>query len=146
MGLIDNLIRKPIFVILVFFAIMGCENTSQEGGVNCVNCIAEKPQFGDISIDLTINSENDSVHLNIYKQKYNDNILLADTVIIATHSPYIYHVKANQYFSIKAVYKSGNKIINAIDGGEFNAQEQSGCDLSCWQLVGGKYNVKLKFD
>ena len=146
MGIKYNQIAYSLIVTLglTLFA-SACENTSQTGGANCVNCIAEKPDSGYLSIDLTTNNENDSVSLYIYKNKYSDN-LVADTVITAIQSPFALLVKTNQYFSVKAVYKVGNKTINAIDGGVFNAQEQSSCDFSCWQYVGGKYNVKLKFD
>ena len=138
-------IKLYIVFFIVIPVFVSCNNLSQEGGSNCINCITQKPEIGSITIDLTINSENDSVPLYIYKQLYKPG-LTADTIIYSKQSTCVIQMKANQTYSIQAVYKSGSKRISAIDGGVFNAQEQSGCDISCWQLVGGKYDVKLKFN
>jgi hypothetical protein len=146
MGIINKLtVHKILTIFLAIFLFASCENLSREGGSNCIDCNPAEPAMGDISIDFTINNVNDSVPLYIYYQKYNDNIL-PDTIVIATSTPYILKVKTNRDYSVKAIYKSGSKTINSIDGGVFNAQEQSSCNVTCWQLVGGKYDVKLKFD
>ena len=136
-------------IFLLAFIIISCNNSSTSG--NCVNCtIMQKEDSGTISISLTPNSENDSVRIILYNELYNYSrdtshqlAILKDT--FSKSNSLSFKVPLNHDYSVKAVYHSGAKTINAIDGGKFTNQELTGCDNSCWQHVGGSFDVKLKF-
>jgi hypothetical protein len=144
-------IKLTIILLIVMVGgafLNSCDSSGKEGNYNCTDCITQKPDTASISINVTLNSQNDSVKVYIYFQDYSEGMQPDDSIVTKkqTCKYFVNSVRTNHYFSIGAVYKSGDKTIYAFDGGDCNYQEQSGCDISCWQLVGGKYDVKLKFD
>jgi hypothetical protein len=122
-----------------------CSTSSSEEGLYCIDCRAEEPDSDKISIDITINSENPEVPILVFKNKYdptaNLDTIFKDTVNSASFS---IKVALNKFYSIQASYKSGSKVIHAIDGGLFETKKLAGCQNTCWQTVGGKYDLKLK--
>ena len=145
MGLIKNL--KIIFyisVVVFTIVIIGC-NKSTINGTNCIECLPVQPEKALLNVTVTINNENPSVPLVVYQGRFNPYnpppIAQLDTAYSGTVS---INVPTNHFYSIQAEYKSGSKIIYAIDGGEMDTQQQGACDNICWQVIGGNYDVRLK--
>ena len=138
-----HIILSLIFLGTITFTSCTQENT--EGGVYCFDCMSSAPDSSDLVVKVTLNSENKSVPIVIYNDKYNPNnemkVYKIDTVSVPK---YTITVPTDSYYSVKAEYKSGSKTINAIDGGFFDAQKQQACDNTCWHVVGGNYDVQLK--
>jgi hypothetical protein len=135
-----------IFVVGISYFSCSSQYAAIEG--NCIDCFSSDPAQPDsasLVIYVTINGENPKVPLVIYKGKF-DPIHVPDTVIsvIDTTSTFTCNVLLNQTYSVKAEYKSGTKTIYAIDGSIFNVQMQSGCNNTCWQLIGGILDARLK--
>jgi hypothetical protein len=144
-----RLILRNIILLLCFFIIafsyFSCSGQYSSLGGNCLDCLSDQPDSGFLVVNVTINNENPKVPMVIYRGKFNpDNIPLIEKVDTATSSPYKYFVQLDHTFSVKAEYKSGSKIIYAIDGSIFNTQKQSGCSNVCWQIIGGTLDARLK--
>jgi len=133
-------------ILLIFSIFFSCSNNNIGSSGDCISCpYSEQPDSAILTINVTINSENPFVPLIIYNEKYNPNLsgkFIKDT---ARSGSYSIKVPVNHFYSAKAEYKSGDKIIYAIDGSIFDAQQISGCDNPCWQVVGNNLNLKLKF-
>lgn len=147
-----TIINKLIIVSFIFVGIItiiiSCNNNSASG--NCNNCRAQTETSGNISINVTKNSENDSVRVILYNELYNYSLdtannlpILKDTFVKSTS--FVLYVPVNHNYSVKAIYHSGAKTINSIDGGKFSDQEFTNCTVNCWQQVGDSYDVTLKF-
>jgi hypothetical protein len=133
---------------LLLAGIQSCRNDGSDVSSGCYGCKSEKPTSELLTIKVTRNSENPYVLLTIYRGKYDtarDTAGYIEIIDTAKSNTYKHLVPVDQYYSVKARYKSGNKIIYAVDGSIFQAQKQSGCDNQCWQMVGGYLDVTLKF-
>jgi hypothetical protein len=107
------------------------------------NCITEEPENGKIIIKLSINALNKAIPVTIYNGRIENNVVyFTDTVYVSSKE---YIVPANNYYSVKAVYKSGNTIINAIDGAYIEKKQYAVCDSICWVVKDVALNLKLKY-
>jgi hypothetical protein len=114
------------------------------GVVDCDECYSIEPDSADLIIYLTINSDHPEVPLVVFRGNIEDDTDWVDTAIT---SPYYLYSEIDQFYSVKAEYKVGNRIINAVDGDKLQAKHVSeSCDVECWVITGGEMNVELKFD
>jgi hypothetical protein len=144
MGINNFKYRHFIIVIIICIGLNACSTSETEEGLYCINCNAEEPDSEQISIKITINNENPSVPVAIYKDKFNPSKNL-DTVFSDTiSSSFSLKVATNKYYSVKATYRSGNKTIYAIDGSWFDTQKLTGCQNTCWKTLGGSYDLRLE--
>ncbi|MEI7596096.1 MAG: hypothetical protein WCK02_10140 [Bacteroidota bacterium] len=136
--------KKIIFYFVISLIAIACNSVSQE---DCTNydysdCNTIAPDSGLLNINLTINGENSKVPIAIYKGKYeNGNKISEDTLTVSTAS---YSLPVNNYYSVRAKYKSQNKIIFAIDGGEITVKKNYICDSTCWSVKSANADVRLK--
>jgi hypothetical protein len=130
---------------IVGLILSACTSSGSDEGLYCIDCKPEEPDSANISVKITINNENPKVPIVIFKSKFNRTGNL-DTVYADTlsYSAFILKVKLNNFYSVKATYKSGSRKIHAIDGGWFDTKELTGCPKDCWQTVGGSYDLRLK--
>jgi hypothetical protein len=111
--------------------------------VDCSECYSVEPDSGDLIVYLTIDSENPRVPLTIFKDQVDDQRI--EYIDTAFSSPYYLYVKLNEYYSVKAEYKSGDRIIYAVDGGKIKSKFVAGsCEFDCWVITGGIINLELK--
>lgn len=143
-----NLGKVTYCLILSLITILfsGCNTEDSDGSVYCSDgCLSEKPDSAKLIIKLTINAENPTIPITIYQDKFS-----LDTTIRVIYQGFIdssefkYIVKTNEYYSVKAQYKSGTRTIFAIDGGTFKAENPETCDNICWQILGGIYDLRIK--
>ncbi len=134
-----------IFLIGIFpVIIFSCIKDSFNFNIDCDECYYNRPDSSDLVVNLTINSENPSVPLVFYKGKVEDGII--EWVDTATTSTLYLLSPVNKFYSVKAVYKSGEKKIIAIDGDKLKTRQVSGvCDRDCWVIYGGILDVRLKY-
>lgn len=149
------LLKKWLFfasVVLLAFLAAGCENfwevsQNDDDDVDCStynysDCQTREPSEAALLIDLTINDENPAVPLVVYKGDYDENHVVAiDTAYDIEHEIY---VTLDNYYSVAAKYKVGEKNIIAIDGDEIAKYSEEVCDSTCWSVTGGFINVELK--
>ncbi len=112
--------------------------------IDCSECFSVKPLDAELYIDVTLNDKYQEVPVIVFKGKIENG----DTVVVDTiYEPRGYiDVPLNEYYSVMAIYKSGNSVTYAIDGDDFNRHKIEGqCDGPCWIIRGGLYNVKLKY-
>jgi hypothetical protein len=142
-------LTTTLLIFILFVGFISCKNEGTDVSGTCLDCVSEKPDTAVLSVKVTINSENPYVVLTIYKDKFDparkDSAGYIELIDTARKSPYTIGVPIDLYYSVKARYKSGQKIIYAIDGSIFQAQQQSGCDNTCWQMAGGRLDATLKF-
>ncbi len=134
---------KVFFTVLFILFIFSCEQNPFIFDVNCDECYFDRPDSADLIVDITINEDNPFVPLVFYKGKVEeDNIEWIDTAYSETL--YLYS-PVDQYYSIKAFYKSGVQTIIAVDGDKLKTTQVSDvCDYDCWIIRGGILDVRLK--
>ena len=137
-----------IFVIAFFLCFSNsCESllydTDECDNFDESDCLQTRPLNGDLTIKVTINEENPEVPYIIYENFIEDK----DTVLVDTaHSEQVsVEVPLNEYYSIMAKYKSGDKIISAVDGDRIESYSQDKCGYTCWYVRGGILKARLKY-
>lgn len=134
-----------LLVFQLFIFSISCERDvpSKLAGVDCGDCDNIRPEEGKLLVTLTINDENPYVPLVIYRGNIEDNnIGYVDT---SYSTDYWVIVPVDNYYSITAEYKSGDKTIFAVDGDEFKIKyTDTDCSYPCYYFYGGYYDVQLK--
>lgn len=138
--------KKNIILIFILMLITGNYFSCNEYlglTVDCSECYTIEPDSADIIIYLTINDIYPSIPITVYKDQVEDKRI--EHIDTAMMSPYKHYVPVNQYYSVKAEYKSGDRIIYAVDGDKIKTRFVSeSCEYDCWVISGGIINVKLK--
>jgi len=132
-----------VFQLLIFS--ISCERDvpSKLAGVDCNDCDNVRPEEGKLLVTLTINDENPYVPLVIYRGNIEDNNI--EYVDTSYSTDYWVIVPVDNYYSITAEYKSGDKTIFAVDGDEFKIKyTDTDCSYPCYYFYGGYYDVQLK--
>lgn len=136
--------NKNILILFFLFAIgfIACEN--YDGEIDCSECYQEEPAYGLLLIDVTINDENDSVPVTIYKGKIEDKkeVWFGWTNSAACDVS----VKLDELYTVTAEYNVGDKKLIAVDSDKIKKHRNSSdCDTICWIITGGFINAKLKY-
>lgn len=138
-----------LIILTVLIVVIHCScDLNMNSEEYCVDydysdCNTVEPTSGLLKISFTINKENSSIPFTIYKGKIeNNSVYLRDT----TKENYLeIDLPINSYYSVKAEYKSGNKKIFAVDGGEISKKSQNICDSICWKVKDARINLELKY-
>ncbi len=135
-----------LLLLIPFFIFMNnCERDvpSKLEAVDCYDCFQVRPDSGKLIVTVTINNENPFVPLVIYKGNIEDNnIEFVDT---SYTDEYWVRVPVNNYYSIAAEYKSGDKTIFAVDGDDFKIKHtETDCNNPCYYYYGGYYDIQLR--
>jgi len=137
--------KNYIAILLVFIvSLIGCERERNYGfeNIDCTECYQKKPEWGPISITVTINDENPYVPLVVYIGDIEDNNV--DWVDTAYTTDFWIDVKPDRYHSLSAKYKVGDKTVFAVDGDELKLKyTTSDCDEPCYYYKGGYFDVRL---
>ena len=141
--------KRRIILFLLTLQILilnsGCERLESVdiGEFDCSECYQDKPEWGRLTVTLTINDQNPFVPLVIYRGDFeNNDIEYVDTSYSAD---YWVEVPADKYYSVTAKYKDGNKTIFAVDGDKLKLKHTSDkCDEPCYYFKGGYIDVRLR--
>ena len=133
-------------IIVLFIIAFSCEKGVLTLEVNCGDCWVPEPDSFDLSVDLTISSEYDSVvYLQFYKGNVESGELIGNPEVVTTPRFY-YLVPVNEDYSVEASYCKDGKTIIAIDGDKIVSQYNAdACDKPCWIIKGGLLDVRMKY-
>ena len=96
------------------------------------DCNSVQPFEADVAFNFSISSKNKMVPFEVYKGYVDDNNLyFKDT---SWSDRLIYQLPVNEYWSVKAAYKSGGKTVFVIDGGKLKVHSKKVCDSTCWSV------------
>jgi hypothetical protein len=142
----NNFFRRGLLCCKLSIALLlpsflsGCEDSYIVIG----DCFTERPEEAEIEISLTINDDNRIVPINIYYGKIeSDSIIYNDTCQVEKVHVWL---PVDHYYTVVAKYKSGSRIIRAVDGRKLRivkSTQEDGSD--CFKVQGDKLNVKLKY-
>ena len=138
-----------LYTFLILTIVFSACNESYYDDEECYDydysdCNTVEPTEGNLNIRLTINKENPEVELIIYQGKYETQDTISRSVI--TDPMCKISVPLNHYYSARAKYIAGDRIIFAIDGCEIKSRSNTVCDSVCWEITGGDMDVRLKYD
>jgi hypothetical protein len=137
--------RKGIFVFVLFILLImtQCErNEFSWEPFDCSTCYQDKPDWGPLQVYVTINDQNPSVPLVIYRGDIEDNDI--EYIDTAHSSSYTVEVPVDKYYSVTAEYKDGSRIIFAVDGDKLKLDKNTtDCDEECYYFRGGYIDVRL---
>ncbi len=134
-----------LLTVLLCLGLPSCEDSYYWGEVDCSECYTEKPEYGYLVIRLTISPEYPEVPVTVYRNEFEqDYIEYTDTL---STEEFTLEVPVNQYYSVTAAYRSAERTVLAVDGDRVKTSKVVGsCDETCWVLVDGKINVRLRYD
>jgi len=145
-----NMSIRSVYIVfvrlMIVFTVLAGWSACDEymGIVDCDECYSIEPDSADLIIYFTINNDHPEVPLIVYRGNIENDTDWIDTAIT---SPYYLYSEIDQFYSVKAEYKVGDRIINVVDGGTIKAKHVSeSCDVECWVITGGELNAELKFD
>lgn len=119
-----------------------CEPEDWMLEVNCADCYGYKPDSANLIIYLTIDAENDSVPLTFYRGSYEEGEI--DWQDTATTEEFYLYSKINSYYTVRASYRSGSRIIEAFDGDEMKLNNsEDDCGSPCYIVKGGIFDLRL---
>ncbi len=131
-----------IFIISIIL-IYSCDQDVFVFDVNCDECYVIKPDSAELIVSVTINEENPYVPLVFYKGVVEDSIV--DWVDTTRDETLYLLAEMDEFYSVEAKYKNGEKTIIAIDGDKLKTSRVSDvCDSDCWVIKGGILDVRLK--
>jgi len=119
-----------------------CEPEDWMLEINCSDCYGFKPDSANLIVYVTINAENDSVPLSFYLGDYEDGVI--DWQDTATTDEFYLYSKMNSRYTVRASYRSGDRIIEAFDSDKmtlYNANAE--CGSPCYIVKGGIYDLRL---
>jgi len=130
---------SPIFLI-------SCNEKVFTIDVNCDQCYSPKPDSIDLVIHWTKNTDFPEIQALLYKG-YIDSGELIDTFYLFGNPARIY-VKAEENYSVKALYESGDRKVYVIDGTKQKLKRvgEGICDdYECWVIENDELDVKLRY-
>jgi hypothetical protein len=129
-------------LVLVSGKFTACEPEDWMLSVDCADCYGYAPDSANLIVRLSINAENDSVPLTFYLGPYEDGII--DWQDTATTEEFYLYSKINSSYTVRATYRSGDRIIEAFDEDDmtlYNANEE--CGSPCYIVKGGIFELQL---
>lgn len=135
-----------IFALLLF-VFNGCDflyNNDEDCEPAPPSCIDVRPTIGQLIIRSTINGNNTSVPIAVYRGDFEKNDLVLRDTLISSGATYILPV--DQYYSVVAEYiqKDGDTVI-AIDGDDISVDLDEYCDKDCYDVDEGNIDIRLLF-
>ncbi|MFC2087105.1 hypothetical protein ACFLSA_02955 [Bacteroidota bacterium] len=110
---------------------------------DCDECYLEEPDYEALVINLTKNSQNDSILVTVFS----GTIEKKDTVFFGYIDTTILYVDVplNKYYSAIATYKNGEEIVMVYDGDRIKTKYKGeACDKPCYVVRGGYLDLRIK--
>ncbi len=133
---------SSVMIILALMGLDGCYNEEEDCNRRPIwkSCYSTEPTDGKLSVEVTINNENQQVVINIYEDDIEDNLLIfTDTV---SSEDVDYHLPVGTY-SGSAKYIVGGDTVLAIDGDKIDTEFEEYCYEDCWDVKDAKLNLTL---
>lgn len=135
----------PVIVIsIIFYFNTSCEEDIFAFNVDCSECYIEKPDSADIIVKISINAQNDSVPIKIYKNQVEDNEI--EYIDTATSEEYYLYVPIDEFYSVTAEYNYNDSVtLVVVDGDKLKVKLVTDvCTDDCWVIRGGILDVRIK--
>ncbi len=119
-----------------------CEPEDWMPTVNCSDCYGYRPDSADLIVYLSIDAQNDSVPLTFYRGSYEEGVI--DWMDTATSDEFYLYSKMDATYTVRASYRSGDRIIEAFDADHmhlYDAGEE--CGSPCYIVKGGIFDLRL---
>lgn len=131
-----------LLLVLVSGKFTACEPEDWMLSIDCGDCYGYAPDSANLIINLTINAENDSVPLTFYLGDFEDGVI--DWQDTATTEEFYLYSKINSSYTVRATYRSGDRIIEAFDADDMELYNASAeCGSPCYIVKGGIFDVSL---
>jgi hypothetical protein len=131
-----------VMLVLLSGKFTACEPEDWMLQIDCADCFGYRPDSANLIVNLTINAENDSIPLTFYLGDYEDGVI--DWLDTATTEEFLLYSKMDSRYTVRAIYHSGDRIIEAFDSDKmtiYNANEE--CGSPCYIVKGGIYDLRL---
>ena len=121
-----------ILTILVVYALVltSC-NTDCEECDESIYCNTVRPDSGDVYIDLTYQTGNDPVIVELYNGKVDDGDLISKDTIY--YKDAYYRLPAKEKYAAKAFYTRGAETIVVINAGRLTYDKFCNCNETCYE-------------
>lgn len=133
-----------IFAVLLLVAghFTSCEPEDWDFEVNCNDCYDYEPDSANLIVYLTMNSENDSVPITIYRGPFEKGEI--DWQDTATGEEFRLYSAMDREYAVRAEYKSGTKTIIAFDEDKMVVKDNGeNCGSPCYMVKGGIFDLRL---
>ena len=133
----------PLFILLVSLAgqFFSCESEDWIINVDCNECFGGRPDSADLIINVSINNENTSVPIEIYRGNSKGELLLQDT---AYNSIFYFWAKMGEEYTVRASYRKGSQSILAFDSDDMVSRDfGQDCGDPCYIVKGGIFDLLL---
>ncbi len=131
-------IALPLLLSLAFAA---CNNNDPDCIDFVPSCDINEPVEGTLRIRVTQNNENARIPIAVYYGYIDDSSLYFRDTMSSTNIAYA--VPFGRY-SVSAGYRQGADYITAIDGDRVRYKTNTECDYTCYTLVDGEIDLRLK--
>ena len=137
-----NYIFPVSLVVLIFM--LSCEEKVITADVDCNECYSEKPDSVDLILHWTKNTEFQEIPILLYKRTVDDGEFI-DTFFLFGNPAYIW-VKAEEEYSVKAIYETSDRTVMAVDGTKQKLKRVTDlCDYECWVIVNEELQIELRY-
>ena len=105
------------------------------------DCMEQKPAFGSLSLQITINAENPSVTVTVYRGDYEDeNVVTTESFTSETGS---IDLEVDNTYSVTASYQRGPDTILVLDEGRISTSGEEFRGATCWNVSDGSVDLRL---
>ena len=144
-----HIIRKVLFVVFIITVLISCKEKIFTGGVNCDDCYIDKPDYFYFTLNVTLNDSFPEVPVLIYKGKSIENGEFIDTFICFIDGGERFdqaELKAEEYYSAKAIYKNNKRTVYVVDGINHKLKRVSDqCEEECWVSENDVFKLQLVY-
>ena len=121
---------------------LGCEPEDQILDVDCGECFSYQPDSAILIVRVTINSEYDSVPLTFFRGPFEQGEI--DWQDTATTEEFRLKSEMDREYTVRAIYRSGDRTIIAFDSDEMVLQDAADeCGYPCYLVKGGIFDLQL---
>lgn len=119
-----------------------CDNFNFIMNVDCTTCVRVEPENFDAYLEFSY--EGTGIPFSIYEGEFEaGSLIFQDTIF---ENEFNYTLDVNQMYTIAAEYESNGKKIIVIDSEYIEKRlASSECQLDCWVVLGGAFDLRLKY-
>lgn len=133
--------KKVIFQLIIINILFWSCKKIEDWNIN-EKCLSEKPETGDIYVNVSINNNIKSVPIEIRLNNYHSGQLIIRDTLTTTEK--VYEVEVNNYYVVSAEYVKDKIKTTSIDGGKVSTRKVTNEDGSeCWNLRNFRARVQL---
>jgi hypothetical protein len=96
------------------------------------NCRTVKPSVAGVDVLVTLNEENPTVTVKMYRGDFEKGDLVWEKLYRNRDETEI--LDTETYYSFTVTYQRGNETITAVDGGEVKIRSYQMCELRCYEI------------